>query len=295
MDLPPSPDGLHTNKDLVATEHPSPTPTAYPPDTALQSATSIPAESLQQGHRIGYSRPGYDAGLVIADDHPLQVGATAVEFFIDGSPLLHTDIQEISKRLAPTSTKDSGLSQEEPAMRTLITTEEREDICSRIKGATGPVVLTGIEEALIDIPDTSNLVLVVENNKSPCLGTQTTCLSHLQFTDNLTQIHLTNGHITPGLIAFGNNLGIQDIPSEPSTGDGTSTSTSVSGEDVHLAQYGIHLHGKGKAFNRAPTASPLATVSAPQLTILTFPLSVNASLKQQFNLVRDTGPEPVPY
>ncbi|KAL4745888.1 hypothetical protein BDW72DRAFT_210934 [Aspergillus terricola var. indicus] len=243
-----------------------------PADAALQSVTSIPAASMQQGHRIGYLRPGYDADIVIWDDHPLQVGATAVEVFIDGRPLLHTDIQDLTKRLAPTSTKDLGITQEEPVMRALITTDERKDVCSQIQGAMGPVVLTGIKDVLMDMPgldrdvnskDTSNLVLLLEDNKRSCLGLRETCLSHLQSTDNLTEIRLANGHLTPGLIAVGNNLGIQDIPSEPSTGDGISTSASESGEAVHFAKYGIHLHGKGKAFNRARVGGVTRAISPP--------------------------------
>lgn len=227
---------------------------------------------MQQGHRIGYLRPGYDADIVIWDDHPLQVGATAVEVFIDGRPLLHTDIQDVNKTFAPRSTNDLGLSQEEPAMHALITADERKDVCSRIKGAIGPVVLTGIKEVLMDIPgldrdvntkDTSNLVLLLENSKRSCLGSREACLSPLQSTDNLTEIRLTDGHLTPGLVALGNNLGIQDIPSEPSTGEGTSTPAAGAGEEVHFAKYGIHLHGKGEAFNRARIGGVTRAISPP--------------------------------
>ncbi|KAL4813880.1 hypothetical protein BDW67DRAFT_177546 [Aspergillus spinulosporus] len=243
-----------------------------PADAALQSVTSIPAASMQQEHRIGYLRPGYDADIVIWDDHPLQVGATAVEVFIDGRPLLHADTQDVNKRLAPTSTEDLRLSQEEPAMHVMITTDERKDICSRIQGATGPVVLTGIKEALVDIPGldrdvstkgTSSFDLLLENNKRSCLGSRETCLSDLQSTNNLTEIRLTNGYLTPGLIAFGNNLGIQDIPSEPSTGDGISTSSSGSGEEMHFAKYAVHLQGKGEGFNRARIGGVTRAISPP--------------------------------
>ncbi|KAL4758892.1 uncharacterized protein BDW70DRAFT_169809 [Aspergillus foveolatus] len=199
-----------------------------PANAALQSVTSIPVTSMQQGHRIGYLRPGYDADLVIWDDHPLQVGATVVELSIDGQPAMHA----------------------------LIIADERKDVCPRIKGAIGPVVLTSINEVLMDIP-------VLSAIKHSCLGSREACLPHLQSTDNLTEIRLTNGYLTPSLIAFGNNLGIQDIPSEPSTGDGISTSAAKAGEEAHFAKYGIHLHGKGKTFNRTRIGGVTRAISSP--------------------------------
>ncbi|KAJ5517788.1 hypothetical protein N7453_000210 [Penicillium expansum] len=60
-------------------------------EKSLQAVTSVPARSIQQDHRIGYARPGYDADLVIWDDHPLQVGATPTQVFIDGRPVLKND------------------------------------------------------------------------------------------------------------------------------------------------------------------------------------------------------------
>ncbi|RDW68972.1 uncharacterized protein DSM5745_08732 [Aspergillus mulundensis] len=242
-------------------------------DAALQSVTSIPAESMQQGHRIGYMRLGYDADLVIWDSHPLQVGATAVEVFIDGRPLLRKDLKEISKQLEPTYREPQGsldIRQQAPATRPLMKAEERGEVCKRIQegAAKGTVVFTGIKEALLDVPgldpnnEHSELVLVLEANKVPCLGSKLTCLSqsNLQSSNNDTEIPLQNGYITPGLIAFGNNLGIQDIPSEPSTGDGTSKSGI---EAVHFAKYGVHLHGKGKAFGRARIGGATKAVTPP--------------------------------
>ncbi|KAL4905465.1 hypothetical protein BDW74DRAFT_177835 [Aspergillus multicolor] len=243
-----------------------------PTDAALQSVTSIPAESMQQGHRIGYVRPGYDADLVIWDSHPLQIGATAVEVFIDGRPLLNNDVKELSEELECTyrGLQSSLDISQAPATRPFITTEERTKVCSHIQEAAdqGAVVFTGIKEALIDIPgletsrEPSELVLVLEVNKAPCLGLKSTCIpqSTLENPKNITEIPLQNGYITPGLIAFGNNLGIQDIPSEPSTGDGTSTSGI---ETVHFAKYGVHLHGKGKAFGRARIGGVTRAVTPP--------------------------------
>lgn len=55
---------------------------------------------------------------------------------------------------------------------------------------------------------------------------------------------------------MGNNLGIQDIPSEPSTGDG-----STSGDALHFAKYGLHFGGRG--LGRARIGGVTRAVTAP--------------------------------
>ncbi|KAL4778303.1 hypothetical protein BJX76DRAFT_362867 [Aspergillus varians] len=233
-----------------------------PSDKALQSVTSIPAHSIQQSHRIGYVRPGYDADIIIWDDHPLQVGATPVEVFIDGRPLLQNED-------APSLSEGVEIKQEAPAIRASIDTNERSNICTRIEDSSRPIIFTGIQKALMDNPSadsqaTNNLVLLLENNQISCLGPKSTCLETHETTQNLTEIPLENGYITPGLIAFGNDLGIQAIPSESSTGDGVSgKSGDVLNEarTVHFAKYGVHLHGL--AFDRARIGGVTKAVSPP--------------------------------
>lgn len=55
---------------------------------AIASVTSTPATILGYDHRIGFLKPGYDADVVIWDSHPLQIGATPKQVFIDGIPQL---------------------------------------------------------------------------------------------------------------------------------------------------------------------------------------------------------------
>lgn len=238
-----------------------------PADKALQSVTSVPARSIQQNHRIGYVRPGYDADIVLWDDHPLGVGANPVEVFIDGRPLLEN--KDIAGQTSPVKPGITDTRENTPAMRPYIETEERNDVCTRIQDFQGPVLFTGITKSLIDVPsldgqETDNLVLVVENKQISCLGTKSTCLGQLQTSENFTEIPLKNGHITPGLIAFGNNLGIQEISPEPSTGDGSAGSSGDlldETKSVHFAKYSVHLHGR--AFDRARIGGVTKAVSPP--------------------------------
>ncbi|KAI3007394.1 hypothetical protein CBS147346_3203 [Aspergillus niger] len=227
-----------------------------PADKALQSVTSVPAHSIQQSHRIGYLRPGYDADIVIWDSHPLQVGATAVEVFIDGRPLLQKgDIADESSSFGVDDL------QRVPETRPTIDLDQRTNVCSKSR-----LVFTGIQKALIDSPSldqaTDDLVLVVEDNALACLGAKQTCLRGEE--EGVTEVALNNGYLTPGLIAFGNNLGIQAISSEESTGDGSGGPTGDilnEAKSVHFAKYGAHLHGV--AFGRARIGGVTRAITPP--------------------------------
>lgn len=54
---------------------------------ALQALTSVPAESLRLGHRIGSIEIGKDADIVIWERHPLRLGARPKHVFIDGAEM----------------------------------------------------------------------------------------------------------------------------------------------------------------------------------------------------------------
>jgi hypothetical protein len=241
---------------------------------ALKAVTSIPAESVYQGHRIGYVRPGYDADIVIWNDHPLQVGATPVEVFIDGRPLLQGLDDAVGQTASGPFDREFGVSAA-PAVRPFLEPEEQSEICSRIRESQGPILFTGFQKALVDLPTietddndrehTEMLVYLINSSGDSCIGTKSTCLADYHpSSSNITEIPLKNGYITPGLIAFGNNLGIQDIPSEPSSGDGlagTSGDALNEAKTVHFAKYSAHLHGK--AFDRARIGGVTKAISSP--------------------------------
>lgn len=231
-----------------------------PEDKALQSVTSIPARSIQQDHRVGYARPGYDADLVVWDSHPLSVGATPFQVFIDGRPLLDTSevsaVEEVEGDLRPVA----------PRIRSTVT-EAHKKSCAQIQQTKGPIMITGISSFLIDIPpnpqvdealESGTLSLLLEDHRIKCIGSYSTCVS-ASSTENSTDIvtiHFNGAHITPGLVAVGNSLGIQDIPSEPSTGDGANRGTAI-----HFAKYGVHLGSRG--FARARIGGVTKAITPP--------------------------------
>ncbi|KAJ0282272.1 hypothetical protein CBS470a_007862 [Colletotrichum nupharicola] len=122
-------------------------------------------------------------------------------------------------------------------------------------------------EALIDdvssLDTSDHLAMVVTNGEITCLGAQSACVSSYEG-DSIVSIKLDNGYITPGLVAFGNNIGILDISSEPSTGDGSpgrKGNALKERKDLHFAKYGVHFGGRG--FGRARLGGVTKAVTAP--------------------------------
>ena len=223
--------------------------------------TSVPARSIEQDHRVGYARPGYDADLVIWDSHPLSVGATPSQVYIDGRPVL--DSEAVAESLpAGSGAADGDLSA--PRMRPTLG-EGQVALCSKLEGARGKILFTGVQNSLVGLPlnegargidTTGQPTVLIDDGRIACVNTYAACSSASNDDDEVITVALKNGHVTPGLIAVGNNLGIQDISSEPSTGDG-----SASGDSLHFAKYGIHFGGRG--LGRARIGGVTKAVTAP--------------------------------
>lgn len=226
---------------------------------SLQAVTSVAAQSIQQDHRVGYTRPGYDADLVVWDAHPLSVGATPLQVYVDGREVLSSDaIKALSASNQPVEVAS-------PTSRPSIAQKEREGVCAEL-ARNQPIIFTGIKRSLLDAPSlkrgsAEKLALVIANGTIICLDNETTCLSSLNTTP--CRINLNNGYVTPGFIAFGNNIGILDISAEPSTGDGTSPSPHAlnPSKDLHYAKDGVHFGGRG--FGRARIGGVTKAITAP--------------------------------
>ena len=223
--------------------------------------TSIPARSIKQDHRVGYARVGYDADLVVWDSHPLSVGATPSQVYIDGRPVLDS---EATAKFLPVDNEITRADLEAPKMRPSAS-ETQVALCPELGRKGGKVLFTGVTNLLLDHPLNDRelqgtahgqLAVLVNNGRIDCIDVYSACSSISSDEDEIVTVELENGYVTPGLLAVGNNLGIQDIPSESSTGDG-STSDSV----VHFAKYGIHFGGRG--LGRARIGGVTKAVTAP--------------------------------
>lgn len=75
------------NSQHMAFEAAKATHYGLPPQEAFKSITSVPANALGLGHRVGSLKVGYDADVVIWDRSPLALGAAPLQVFVDGVPL----------------------------------------------------------------------------------------------------------------------------------------------------------------------------------------------------------------
>ena len=246
-------------------------------ELALQAVTSVPAKSMNQAHRIGYLRPSYDADLVMWDSHPLSIGATPVEVYIDGRATINNAVYLAdSQHFTAASIA--------PPMKKEVLPEEKQKICNPAMNLQR-LVLTGISKSFantIGIKHTadndSKMTLILESGKVACFGASGECV-HNAATD--TVIALEDGHVLPGLTAVTGNMGLLEIPSEESLMDGEIKKNKDVFDPANLvyAKYGIHLEGTG--FHRARIGGVTK--------IVTPPLSQNSFIKGVSTAFRSTG------
>ncbi|KAJ6577348.1 carbohydrate esterase family 9 protein [Mycena capillaripes] len=184
---------------------------------ALASVTSTPSEVLGLDHRIGFVKPGYDADIVVWDSHPLAIGATPSQVFIDGipqHPKPYISKKPASQQSAPKTPnfdqeikdtiKYEGLPPLEPATRT-----------------SGVVLFRNVssfwqrDESGVRMSQSADNVLVKGGN-IVWSGSD----AELTFLEDALTVDLQGGSIAPALVSAGSQLGLQEIAMEPSTADG---------------------------------------------------------------------------
>lgn len=221
-------------------------------ELALAAVMSVPAAALGLDDRIGYLREGYDADIVVWDQRPLSVGATPVQVYIDGERLL-----KFSEPDQPPVWKDAPMQDTEmpvvtdaplPQQRKVFTQEEKSKTCEALRRADDnhdALVITGIRSSLLPdrIADLSSseesLTLVLSGSKVVCLSS--TC--PLPSTPH-SVISLENGHITTGLLALTDGLGLSEIGNEPVTQDGKTADVAATPSNLIFTKHGLHFGSK---------------------------------------------------
>ncbi|KAJ7116412.1 carbohydrate esterase family 9 protein [Mycena epipterygia] len=192
-----------------------------PENLAIASVTSNAAEVMGMAHRIGYIKEGWDADLVIWDSHPLALGATPSQVFIDGIPQL-SDAHVVEKpdtfqhsppvpnfdHEAQEAVKYEGLPPLEP---TAATTRSVVFVNVRSVFKSG---VSAVEQLFSAADDGPLGTVVTENGLITCVGV---CAMDVA---DATTIDLQAGSISPGLVSFGSPLGLEHIAQEASTVDG---------------------------------------------------------------------------
>lgn len=175
------------------------------------------------GHRIGYLRAGYDADVAIWDSHPLSLGATPKQVFIDGiqqlkDPFVLTKpgLQETPK--TPDWEEEANQALEYDGLPPLDG--------KRLQGSVAFVnVREVVQKDAAGVVRSSYVsqaapagVVTVQHGEIQCIGTPLSC--NLKSFGPDVVVDLKGGSIAPGLTTFGSGLGLVEIEPEPSTNDG---------------------------------------------------------------------------
>jgi hypothetical protein len=166
--------------------------------------------------------------LVIWDSHPLALGATPSQVFIDGIPqldsahVIHKPDSFQSTPKVPNFDKEAQDAVKYDGLPSLVPKKAPSDV----------VVFTNVKDVftrtadavqqLFSAQDDSAFgVVVAVNGTMICSGLRDACVIPTRFSDsNVTLIDLHGGSISPGLVSFGAPLGLQIIDQESSTNDG---------------------------------------------------------------------------
>ena len=166
------------------------------------------------------------------DSHPLALGATPKQVYIDGIPQLES----------PFVVKKSKKLQEAPKVpnfdkeaKDAIKYEGLPPLLTEKKGLMGDVLFTNVTN--VYTPIGSNIShsqlfsavvdgkvfppsVLVQKGRITCMG-RCTQEKIMTLAENVTVIDLEGGALSPGLVSFGAPLGLEEIQAERSTNDGT--------------------------------------------------------------------------
>ncbi|KAI0653864.1 carbohydrate esterase family 9 protein [Cubamyces menziesii] len=200
-----------------------------PHNLALASVTTTPATVIGQDHRIGFVKEGKPANLILWDSHPLALGATPQQVWIDGiaqidAPYLVSKPAFLQKPpTTPNFDKEAEAALKYEGLPPLVPkpAKARTVIFTNVTS----VYLRdeqGVNEAFTARAGTRDVgVVVVRDGKLSCIGNaDSACASSVAIGEEAEYINLEGGAVSPALVTTGSPLGLEEIRSEPSTMDG---------------------------------------------------------------------------
>ena len=191
-----------------------------PTDVSLASVISTPAKILGLDHRLGFLRRGYDADIVLWDSHPLQLGATPAQVFIDGIPQLDKPVithKSLAKQKAPKTPnfdEETEKTIEHEGLPPLEPTRETKLVrFVNVGSVWTPGPRRGVSADDVEGPQL-NIEVVVREGRIVCQGE---CASF--HSKEEVVVDLQGGEIAPGLTAVG-GYALAAIAFEDTTADG---------------------------------------------------------------------------
>ncbi|KAJ3147656.1 hypothetical protein HK101_002214, partial [Irineochytrium annulatum] len=211
------------------------------PDAAFMAVTSVPADRLGAGWRVGRIAPGYDADLVVWDREPLSLGARPLQVYVDGVLGMDRMSEEDVKR---EEEKEDAVVEE---MR-VVNSGDRSAALSQ------SYTIANASRIFVDDDDVRKGSVVVEKGVISCIGPK--CSS------KGTVYDMMGGVVIPGLVAASTNLGLVEIAAEPSTQDGPSRMVDALLGQVRAVD-GLHVGMDSKPISSSFLGGILHSISAP--------------------------------
>ncbi|KAI9354102.1 hypothetical protein DFJ73DRAFT_827917 [Zopfochytrium polystomum] len=215
------------------------------PELAFMAVTSVPAERLGLGWRIGRIAEGFDADVVVWDRPPLELGAHPLRVIIDG-------YTAVSRPFIPQPSLSSEDSEDAESSSTLTTPPVLPTLEEPLVAATAYTV-TNISAIYAGPNAVRKGSIVVNNGIITCLG---------QCTPAGTEFNLNGGSVIPGLVVVNTPIGLFDIDAETTTADGIVDTAGALANQSHAAD-GVRVGGKQKHLEYAVRSGVLTAISPP--------------------------------
>ncbi|OSC98900.1 carbohydrate esterase family 9 protein [Trametes coccinea BRFM310] len=201
-----------------------------PHNLALASVTTTPATVMGQEHRIGFVKQGHDADLILWDSHPLALGATPQQVWIDGLAQLDAPhliakpafLQKPPKtpnfdREAKEAVRYDGLPPLEP-----VPAKARTVVFANVSSVYLRQGMNVNEVYSARVDSGSLGVVLVRDGRIECVGSaNSACVATAAVGRDAEHIDLEGGAVSPALVTTGSPIGLEEIRSESSTMDGT--------------------------------------------------------------------------
>ncbi|KAF9242017.1 hypothetical protein BU15DRAFT_44398 [Melanogaster broomeanus] len=233
-------------------------------NVALLSVTVTPANAMGLGHRLGRIQEGTYSDIVIWDSHPLSLGSTPQQVFIDGIPQLtspHVSAKPPtfqSPPQTPNFDKEAGDAFTYEGLPPLDPRPARRAIFTNVSS------LYTRSEGGFTIQESPEVVVAYDGS-IVCSGAP--CAGYWTDFEDAEIIDLKGGSIVPGLTIYGPPLGLVEVRLEPSTNDGrvfnplTGDPPSILGDDLIRAIDGLQFEGRNTLL--AYRGGVTAAVTAP--------------------------------
>lgn len=166
--------------------------------------------------------------LVIWDSHPLALGATPAQVFIDGIPQLDEPHVVSKPRIfqdlpnVPNFDREAEEAVAFEGLPPLLPERASADVILFTNVNSVILPRRGDLTEAYSAPGDETGVAVVRNGEIACYGSEAACsLDDLTEGNRVRVVDLQGGEISPGLLTYGSPLGLQEIEAEASTGDGS--------------------------------------------------------------------------